>query len=409
MIFRLGTAAAALLLLVLLPGRAQAHPFALSGFEVWAGEQDLRVEFRLDAPAVLAELNRAYPERNDSNVSAIVGQEAGVLAYVGAHIKIGNGGHPCPQQPAGPGAVLLHEGIAKVLFELRFVCPTPLDALTIESTLFNQQRPAPQVLCAFHFKRALEHYFFSVGIPLANIPVRALGQVLPTTLGDSSESRAADRVQPPEGAFANSVPAKPKATGASAGARGSLSFFAFAWQFLAQGIEHILGGIDHLLFVVALVISVRSRRELILIVTSFTLAHSITLILGTFALVTASPRLVEPLIAASIVYVAVENIVRAAPPARPVITFGFGLIHGLGFSEALRELGLAPRALVAPLIGFNLGVEIGQLAIVLPLLPLVLWLRQPARAEYFRRASAVVNSAVAAIATAWFFQRLFGW
>jgi hypothetical protein len=102
--------------------------------------------------------------------------------------------------------------------------------------------------------------------------------------------------------------------------------------------------------------------------------------------------------------VAVENVVRRAPPARAAVTFGFGLIHGLGFSSALRELGLPPRALVGPLVGFNLGVEIGQLVIVLPLLPLVLWLRR--RQPLWTRASLATNAVVALIAGAWFVQRL---
>jgi hydrogenase/urease accessory protein HupE len=373
--------------------RAEAHPFALSGVEVWAGDQDVRVEFRLDAPAVLTELGRQ--QGRPVPLAQLKAAQAGVFVYVATHFHVRNDEQPCAQAPATE--LLVHEGINKVLFQLRYHCPTPLDQLTLESTLFNQQSPPPQVLCTFHYKRALEHYFFTAGVRSANIDVHTLRQVLPSTLDSQGE-----RVEPPPGAFAGSVPARPKRAASGGG------FVALFVRFIGQGILHILSGLDHLLFVVALVISVRTRRELILIVSSFTLAHSLTLVLGTFALLSASPRLVEPLIALTIVYVAVENIVRPAPSARPMLTFGFGLIHGLGFSEALRQLGLPARELVAPLIGFNLGVEVGQLSIVLPLLPLVLWLRQPARDATFRRASRLVNGAVALIALGWFVQRVAG-
>jgi hypothetical protein len=258
-----------------------------------------------------------------------------------------------------------------------------LGVLTIESTLFNEHSPAPELICNFHYRRALEHYFFSKGTPVAQIAVHRLRQALPAVI---DSQRPFEMATPPPDAYARETAAAPPRQAGGFGA------------FLGQGILHILGGFDHVLFVVSLVIAARSRRELILIVSSFTLAHSITLVLGTFALVTASPRLVEPLIALTIVYVAVENLLRRAPPARPAITFGFG--------SALRELGLPARALVGPLVGFNVGVEIGQLGIVLPLLPLVVWLRR--RQPLYRRVAFAINGLVALVACVWFIRRLSG-
>ena len=134
-----------------------------------------------------------------------------------------------------------------------------------------------------------------------------------------------------------------------------------ARRFGLMGIEHILSGFDHLTFLVMLMIVARQVRELIFVVTAFTLAHSITLTAATLGWVHSSPAWVEPLIALTILYVAVENTVNAAPKARLPVTFGFGLIHGLGFAGALAE-GPLPRAeeLMA-LFSFNLGVEIGQI------------------------------------------------
>ena len=134
-----------------------------------------------------------------------------------------------------------------------------------------------------------------------------------------------------------------------------------ARRFGLMGTEHILSGFDHLMFLVMLMIVTRQIRELIFIATAFTLAHSITLTAATLGWINASPAWVEPLIVLTILYVAVENTVSAAPKARLPVTFGFGLIHGLGFAGALAE-GPLPRAeeLMA-LFSFNLGVEVGQI------------------------------------------------
>lgn len=146
-------------------------------------------------------------------------------------------------------------------------------------------------------------------------------------------------------------------------------------RFVQTGIGHILDGTDHLLFVLCLIIPFRRLRPLIAIVTSFTVAHSITLIASAFALLPNAlwfPPLIEMLIAASIVYMAFENIVGSRWERRWVIAFGFGLVHGFGFSFALREsLQFAGSHLLTSLLAFNLGVEIGQLLIILLAVPLL--------------------------------------
>jgi hydrogenase/urease accessory protein HupE len=152
------------------------------------------------------------------------------------------------------------------------------------------------------------------------------------------------------------------------------SFF----RFLLLGIEHILTGYDHLAFLLALVIAGGSLRHNTKIITSFTLAHSLTLALATFGLVNISPAIVEPLIAASIVFVGLENLFSRRLAARWLVTFSFGLIHGLGFASTLRELGIGgfgARAAI-PLLSFNLGIELAQIAIAAVVLPLVWRLEQ---------------------------------
>jgi len=148
-----------------------------------------------------------------------------------------------------------------------------------------------------------------------------------------------------------------------------------ALRFVELGIRHILDGTDHLLFIACLVIPFRRLRPLVLIATAFTVAHSITLLSAAFGLGPDGlwfPPLVETLIAASIVYMALENIVGSNIRRRWIIAFAFGLVHGFGFAFALREsLQFAGAHLVTSLLAFNVGVELGQIVVLLVLVPLL--------------------------------------
>lgn len=176
------------------------------------------------------------------------------------------------------------------------------------------------------------------------------------------------------------------------------------WGFLAMGLEHILGGIDHLLFLVALLALARGVWQTVTIVTGFTVAHSITLSLAVLGVIDVPSRIVEPLIAASIVWVALENLLAPAGIGRRwLIAAIFGLIHGLGFASALTELDLSRQALVRALVGFNVGVELGQLAFVIVFLPLLSWASRPDRLP---RLPQVLSVLVAVIGAVWFVQRI---
>lgn len=177
--------------------------------------------------------------------------------------------------------------------------------------------------------------------------------------------------------------------------------------FLKLGVHHILIGYDHLLFLVGLLIACRRFRPMVGIITCFTIAHSLTLGLAAFDVVTLSPRIVEPLIAASIIFVGIENLVMrgAEPKRRWLLTFGFGLIHGFGFAGALKEVGqgLAGRALAMPLFSFNLGVELGQVAVAAVCLPILIALRRREKFELY--GPPVVSSIVALAGGYWLLQR----
>ena len=146
-----------------------------------------------------------------------------------------------------------------------------------------------------------------------------------------------------------------------------------AWLFIKEGFWHILDGTDHLLFLLCLVVPFRRLRALLVVVTAFTVAHSITLIASAYNIAPDAlwfPPLVEALIAASIFYMAIENIIGANIERRWVMTFAFGLVHGFGFSFLLRErLQFAGSHLLSSLLAFNVGVEFGQLLVLMVLIP----------------------------------------
>ena len=182
---------------------------------------------------------------------------------------------------------------------------------------------------------------------------------------------------------------------------------AVVQKFLPAGIHHILIGPDHLLFLVGLLLLGGTVRQLAVIVTSFTVAHSITLSLAALNIVSPPTRLIEPAIALSIVYVGADNLlIRDGRDVRAWIAFAFGFIHGFGFANVLREMDLPARALGWSLFSFNVGVEIGQLLVVGVVAAALAALR--ARSEAAGRQFAFAGSIVVMTAGAfWFIQRVF--
>jgi hypothetical protein len=180
-----------------------------------------------------------------------------------------------------------------------------------------------------------------------------------------------------------------------------------AFRFVGLGFRHILDGTDHLLFLFCLVIPLRRVRPLVGVVTAFTVAHSITLLASAYGIVPESlwfPPLVETLIAVSILWLALENIVGAHTGRRWMVAFGFGLVHGFGFSFALREsLQFAGSHLVSSLLSFNLGVELGQLLVLLVLIPALDLLFRYVVAE--RMGTIVLSALVAHTAWHWMTER----
>jgi hydrogenase/urease accessory protein HupE len=178
-------------------------------------------------------------------------------------------------------------------------------------------------------------------------------------------------------------------------------------NFLCLGVKHILTGYDHLLFLFGLLLVARGFFSSLGIITSFTIAHSITLAVATLHLVQIPSRIVEPLIAASIVFVGIENLLRGdIPSARRMVAFGFGLIHGFGFASALREAGIGSGTggILLPLFSFNLGVELGQIMVAAVALPIIWKLRE--NPIFIARWAPACSAAVVLLGSFWFVQRV---
>lgn len=187
---------------------------------------------------------------------------------------------------------------------------------------------------------------------------------------------------------------------ADAGAGRGAGLGALFWM----GIDHILTGYDHLVFILGLVLVCVKVRSLLTIVTAFTVAHSITLAVAVLGVWAPSPRIIEPAIALSIVYVGIENFFVKDAQRRWRITFPFGLIHGFGFAGALQEIALPWSSAPVALAAFNLGVEAGQLGVLAVLLPLILVLR--GKAWFEPRGVRLVSGAIAVAGCVWFVARV---
>jgi hydrogenase/urease accessory protein HupE len=182
---------------------------------------------------------------------------------------------------------------------------------------------------------------------------------------------------------------------------------ATAWRYLTLGFTHILpNGLDHMLFVLGIYLLSGRARSVLWQVSAFTIAHSITLGLSMYGVIAVSSRIVEPLIALSIAYVAVENIFLSELKSwRVALVFAFGLLHGMGFAGALKELGLPHSEFVTALATFNIGVEAGQLAVIGAAFMIVGW-HCSHRSWYRSRIVVPVSATIACTAVYWTIQRL---
>ena len=177
-------------------------------------------------------------------------------------------------------------------------------------------------------------------------------------------------------------------------------------KFGEAGIEHIVTGYDHICFLIALILWAHGVWPVVKIVTAFTVSHSITLSLAALDIVTLPTSLTEAAIAASIIFVAVENFFSRKIDRRWIVTFLFGFIHGFGFASGLKELGVPRDAALPALLSFNLGVEMGQLGIVLALVPTLLFIDRHTDGKRHDKLVYGLSAAIALFGAYWFLQRV---
>ena len=241
-----------------------------------------------------------------------------ILSYVGGHVAVLASDRRCAPGPATARAADTH-----VVVTMAWRCPPDGD-LRYRVTLFQDVDPAARHVAL----------------------IAAEG---------GERERALDR-NAPEIALSGAV----------------TSLLQVVGRFIQAGIEHIFLGYDHIAFLLAVILWGQRLWPLAKVVTAFTIAHSITLSLAALQIFAIPSAIVEPAIAASIIFVAAENFFSRNVDRRWPVTFAFGLIHGFGFASALQEIGLPPNALVPALAAFNIGVEIGQIVIVALVFPLLL-------------------------------------
>jgi hydrogenase/urease accessory protein HupE len=285
---------------------------------------------------------------------------APIAAYVSAHVAVtGTDGKPCPQGtasvlPDGDGVIVLTS----------FSCRDVAGDLVYHSTVLTaSDRSARQVVLI------------------------GAGENAPQALLDDARST-----------LTISAPAP--------------SVWSTMQRYLVTGIEHIFLGYDHIAFLVAIVLWARRLMPVIKVVTAFTIAHSITLSLAALQIVVIPSAIVEPAIAASIIFVAMENFFSRNVDGRWRVTFAFGLIHGFGFAGALQEMGLPANAVVPALAAFNIGVEIGQVAIVSIVVPALILLDRlfaAGRTKPVRAAALVyaLSAVITVLGSYWLVTRVF--
>ncbi|WP_441234114.1 HupE/UreJ family protein [Bradyrhizobium sp. 930_D9_N1_4] len=340
---------------------AEAHQVNLVTARVaLAADRTVSVELGLKGSDVDRLIGtKIYDTRQDAvDPAAVEAAKAAILVYLDKHLAVTGGGTPC----SSGDAAILPDGDG-IVYRNSFACAHAAGDIVYRSSVLTEKDPtARQVVLIAQGKSEMQ------------------------ALLDASNTTVSLSTAPP-------------------------SLWPTMQRYLVTGVEHIFLGYDHIAFLIAIVLWARRLMPVVKIVTAFTIAHSITLSLAALNVLVIPSRIVEPAIAASIVFVAVENFMSRDIDRRWRVAFLFGLIHGFGFAGVLREIGLPPNAVAPALAAFNVGVEIGQIAIVaivLPVLGLLDRLTAVDRAESVRAARLVhaVSALIGLLGSYWLLVRV---
>lgn len=360
---------------------ASAHQTSMKQLEVRVAERSLALTLRVTTDDLASAVGRDSTTATRAELLA----DPGVGPTVTSWVRVSAAGEPCalppippappapPAHPGGQAVRIADDGDARfIAVSWRLTCPREITALALDFSTFFLLDAAHTMV----------------------VRVEGQGEPLDTVVGIEDSPLELRLAEPPR-----SFP-----------------------RWLHLGLSHIFGGIDHICFVITLLFAailsrqgaswqLRSWRSALrrtaVLITSFSVAHSLTLIAASLGWISLPSRFVETVIAISIGYAAVENSLRPDAPWRWLLTFAFGLVHGLGFASALREL-LPPDRVTLPLLAFNLGVEIGQLVIVAAALPLLLALAHLLRAHRYRfRFLPISSILLGSLALLWSIERAF--
>ena len=383
--------------------RAHSPTFAVySKYEGTTSGRSIAFVFALDKVAVLSLLERDAAHHK-VEVAEISQYGAFFSQYVFDRFSVSNGGAMC-EHPDALGRFFWDDATNRVVAVTKFVCATELGDLRIRSLVTHDMPISHELVGDLQHGGALVRHFFRGDDVEAHVDVASLPTSGVTEPPLHLRNRFAYVTVPDETRRYNGLAQAELGADLPGERPVDVHPAATLAHFVGEGIRHIFTGYDHILFIVTLILSVGTWRRLAITVSAFTAAHSVTLALATLGLVTVPSRVVEPLIAASVLFVALDAVLRPNARTRAHIAFVFGLVHGFGLSNVLRDLGLSGRELAPALLGFNLGVEVGQLLIVAPLFALLLVLRKDDKA-YGRLRSAVAGG-VALVAVLWIVLRV---
>lgn len=348
-----------------------------------------------------------------------------MAAYVRPHLQVRHAASPCePVEGSGmPPAVIAHSDGQYMVLGWTVQCPAQADraweSLELDYRLFALSDPTHRGIVRWQTQwrnQPQPHHVGSI--------VLGAQQARHDLTWDEPETAKAWPPSPERAQGADGVSAAPTARPSAASSPSVLTQIS---RFAHEGVVHIASGLDHLLFLTSLLlVSVWHREgrtwqrqpmagwkarsdwrsalaEVCRLVTAFTLAHSLTLALATFGVLAPPSRWVESLIATSVLVAALDNLWPILHGPRWLVVFGFGLVHGFGFAGAMQDLGLSQQNLAWPLLGFNLGVELGQLALVAVVLPLACLVRQT---RSYRQGLVLPGSlAIAVMSALWLYER----
>jgi hypothetical protein len=386
-------------------GRANAHVSGFTDTSIQVATTGVRVIYTVPADNLL-ELERWSGGERRSTPEA----PGHYLPLVKAGWRVSAGGERCLLSKAEAREVAT---VGSYQFQFTYVCPKGLDAVSIGYDLFVDHWAEHENFVRMFMADQRSRLRFtserrSLDVPVADL-LRQWRRPLAAGFFDADPNHALQAEDDgAERALPRIVDPAPDL--------GGLNFAGIDPGFVRLGVRHILAGLDHVLFVAGLVLLARKGSHLLALVTAFTVAHAVTMGLATFGVLHLDPRWTEPLIAFTIVYIGVENLLalhrgvakgdattgRGALLRRLVLVFVFGLIHGVGFSYVLREMGLREE-LLGTLLYFNAGVELGQLGILAVALPAALLWR---RLRWGHEISVAVSASVAVAGLAMLFARI---